>query len=227
MAFACAKVISFLALQYKHNGMYPPKHHQEKNYINAVEVMKAYPFGTLISAKDSEVFITHIPLIYEDDGSKYGKLVAHIDKYNPQIQLLKEGREATAVFYGPDTYISPSVYSTTQLPTWNYINVHVKGKVHRIESRDDVRDTIIRMTAFLEEPEQKYVLHPDNPRMEAALDYIVGFEVAITEWEGKFKFSQDKLKRDQQLAKMELIRNNQRSIAEFVNQIMENHVQEK
>ncbi|MFD0860806.1 FMN-binding negative transcriptional regulator [Sungkyunkwania multivorans] len=206
---------------------YPPKHHQEQNYPNAIRVMKAYPFGTLISAKDSEIFATHIPLIYEDDGSTYGKLVAHIDKYNPQVELLKDGIGCTAIFYGPDTYISPSVYSTTQLPTWNYINVHIKGKVTRIEDRNDVRDTIIRMTAFLEGDDPKYVLTPDNPRMEAALDYIIGFEIAITAWEGKFKFSQDKLKRDQQLAKMALIKNNQQSIKDFVDEIMKHHLVKK
>ena len=37
--------------------------------------------------------------------------------------------------------------------------------------------------------------------MEAALSYIVGFEIEIESWEGKHKISQDKHKRDQTATK--------------------------
>jgi transcriptional regulator len=36
--------------------------------------------------------------------------------------------------------------------------------------------------------------------MEAALDYIIGFRIEITSWEGKYKISQDKKKEDQKRA---------------------------
>ena len=39
------------------------------------------------------------------------------------------------------------------------------------------------MTAFLEGDKPNYILEPDNPRMETALDYIVGFRIEITSWE--------------------------------------------
>jgi transcriptional regulator len=61
------------------------------------------------------------------------------------------------------------------------------------------------MTSFLERNEQKYVLDENNPRMEAALDYIIGFDIEITSWEGKYKISQDKNKEDQRRAKEALI----------------------
>ena len=58
------------------------------------------------------------------------------------------------------------------------------------------------MTAFLEGDQPKYKLDPDNPRMEAALDYIVGFRIEINSWEGKYKISQDKKKEDRERAKV-------------------------
>ena len=61
------------------------------------------------------------------------------------------------------------------------------------------------MTSFLEGNEQKYVLDENNPRMEAALNYIIGFDIKITSWEGKYKISQDKNKEDQRRAKETLI----------------------
>jgi transcriptional regulator len=62
-------------------------------------------------------------------------------------------------------------------------------------------------------------LEADNPRMEAALDYIKMFEITITDWEGKFKLSQDKKKSDMDGAKQELIRSNQVSIENFFNSV--------
>ncbi len=204
---------------------YPPKHHQEQNFENCIKVMKQYPFGTLISIKDNTPYITHIPLIHKADGSKYGKLLAHIDKYNPQVATLLDNNEVTAIFHGPDCYISPATYSTKQLPTWNYLIVHIKGIVKRYTNPEQVKDTIIDMTSFLEAPEHRYTLAADNPRMEAAIDYIVGFEIEITDWEGKFKFSQDKNKKDQELAKTALIKSQQQDISMFLNAIYDNHKQ--
>lgn len=202
---------------------YPPKHHQESSFENVLEVVKNYPFATLITARNDEPYITHIPIVYEADGSNYGKLVAHIDKYNPQVKTLTEGTIVTAVFQGPDCYISPSTYSTKQLPTWNYIFAHIKGKIKLLRDRERVKETMVRMTSFLEGSSPKYVLSMDDPRMDAMVDYIVGFEIEITQWEGKFKFSQDKLKKDQELAKVELIKSQRKDVSEFVERIFENH----
>ncbi|MEL6916560.1 MAG: FMN-binding negative transcriptional regulator [Bacteroidota bacterium] len=202
---------------------YPPEHHQEQNFKNVIEVVKNYPFGTLVTVKDNTPCITHIPIVYEDDGSKYGKLVAHIDKFNPQVETLTNGALVTSIFYGPDCYISPSIYSTRQLPTWNYIFSHLKGKVRLLKDKEDVKKTMVRMTAFLEGENPKYILDQDDSRMETLVNYIVGFEIEITHWEGKFKFSQDKLKKDRESAKQELIRSQKKDVATFVERIFEHH----
>ena len=110
--------------------MYPPKHHQSTDIQKMIKVIKAYPFGMLISVLNGLPLITHIPIIYNETS---GKLVAHIDKYNPQVTTLTNNSKVTVVFRGPDTYISPSVYTTKQLPIWNYIIVHIKGNITLIK----------------------------------------------------------------------------------------------
>ena len=179
-----------------------------------LEVIKTYPLATLVSVKNNEPLITHLPLIYREND---GKLIGHIDKFNPQANLLKDNHKVSIIFYGPQCYISPSIYTTTQLPTWNYIRVHLKGTVTSIKSNEALKDSLIKMTAFLEEPNHKYVLDPDNPIMARNLDYIKMFEITITHWEGKFKLSQDKKPQDMANAKAELIRANQKSIETFLN----------
>lgn len=202
---------------------YPPQHHQEKDVKNVIEVARNYPFGTFITVKNNEPLITHIPMIYEYDGSEYGKLVAHIDKYNPQAETLFDGANVTAIFYGPDCYISPSLFSTSKLPTWNYVCAHLKGTIHLLKNKENVRETIVSMTSFLEGENPKYVLEKNNPVMNSLLDYIIGFEIKITNCEGKFKFSQDKTKKDQEIAKQELIRSQQKDVSAFIANIFENH----
>lgn len=194
--------------------MYPPKHHQDEDINHMIEVIKTYPLATLISVKDDELLITHLPLIYKDE-----KLIGHIDIYNPQTQFLKDKNKVTVLFSGPDCYISPSIYSTTQLPTWNYIKVHLKGTVKAIKSKAALKASLISMTEFLEAPDQKYVLEPDNPRLDKNLNYIEMFEINIANWEGKFKLSQDKKPRDIKAAREDLLRASQDSIKEFLDKV--------
>ena len=153
---------------------YPPKHHQDSDRNHIIEVIKAYPLATIMSVVDNTPLVTHLPLIYEN-----GKLIGHIDIYNPQTELLKNNNDITVLFYGPQCYISPSIYSTTQLPTYNYIRVHLKGKVTEIEDKNALKQSLITMTEFLENPNPKYTLEPDNPRLDANLSYIKMFEIDI------------------------------------------------
>jgi transcriptional regulator len=193
---------------------YPPKKHQDDNVNHMIDVIKTYPLATVISVKNNQPLITHLPLVYDDR-----KLIGHIDIYNPQAELLKNENDVTILFAGPECYISPSIYSTTQLPTWNYIKVHLKGKVKAIESKVALKQSLITMTEFLEAPDHKYVLEADNPRLDKNLDYIEMFEIEIINWEGKFKLSQDKKPSDIKAAREELVRVNQESIKLFLDKV--------
>ena len=196
--------------------MYPPPHHQSEDIQKMIAVIKAYPFAMLVSAEGNTPFVTHIPIVYNEET---GKLVAHIDKQNPQVETLVNGAEVTAVFKGPDCYISPSVYSTPQLPTWNYIIVHITGAIQLINDPEAAKQTMVKMTEFLEEPEHKFKLEMDDPRMDRLINYIQAFDIEITNWEGKFKLSQDKNVTDFELAKKALVSSSKKDISAFIESI--------
>lgn len=63
---------------------YPPQHHQDNDINHMIDVIKTYPLATVISVKDNKPYITHLPIIYREDG----KLIGHLDKFNPQAELL-------------------------------------------------------------------------------------------------------------------------------------------
>ena len=201
---------------------YPPKHHQEDRFENALELIKMYPLATVITSSSNEVLSTHIPLVYSDKGT-LGTLVGHLDKFNPQINHFEDkDHDLEIIFHGPEVYISPSKYSTTQLPTWNYFKVHLRGKIILKKEPQDVKESLIAMTAFLEGEKPNYVLDENNPRMHAALDYIVGFHIKISSWEGKYKISQDKKKEDRKRAKQALIEG-QSDVINHIERLYENH----
>ncbi|QCE41884.1 FMN-binding negative transcriptional regulator [Psychroserpens sp. NJDZ02] len=197
-------------------NLYPPKKHQDSDKKHLIQVIKTYPLATVISVKNNKPLVTHLPLIYRESD---GKLIGHIDIYNPQTEVLQNQNDITILFSGPQCYISPSIYTTTQLPTWNYIKVHLTGTVSRIDNKDQLKQSLITMTEFLEAPDHKYVLESDNPRLDKNLDYIKLFEISIDTWEGKFKLSQDKKPKDTEHARNELLKTNQASIKAFLDQV--------
>jgi transcriptional regulator len=198
--------------------MYPPPHHQSDDIQKMISLIQHYPLGMLVSANGNCPFITHIPIIYNETS---GRLVAHIDRQNPQMGTLQDGAEVTVVFKGPDTYISPSIYSTAQLPTWNYLIVHITGRIRLIQEPSAVKNTMMEMTRFLEGPEQRFELKHDDPRMERLLSYIQTFDIEITNWEGKFKLSQDKNPTDFELAKQALIDHSKLEDESFIQSMYE------
>ena len=179
---------------------YPPSHHQESNFENIIALMQTYPLATIVTAKNEDILSSHTPLIYQANN-ELGRLIGHLDKYNPQLDHFRSNEKVELIFNGPQVYISPSVYGTTQLPTWNYFKAHLKGRIKIEDDQEKVKQSLINMTAFLEGENPAYILESNNPRMAAALDYIVGFHIEIDSWEGKYKISQDKRKDDQLRAK--------------------------
>lgn len=196
--------------------MYPPPHHQSQDIDKMISVIKHFPLGMLVTAVNGKPHITHIPFIYNKTSKR---LVAHLDRSNPQMKTLKDSAEVTVVFKGPDTYISPSIYTTPQLPTWNYIIVHITGKLSLISDAEMAKQTMVDMTENLEGNEQNYILKKDDSRMDRFINYIQAFEIEITHWEGKFKLSQDKNPTDFENAKRELIKNSSKDISEFIEEI--------
>jgi transcriptional regulator len=75
---------------------------------------------------------------------------------------------------------------------------------------------MVDMTEFLEGQAQKFELKNDDPRMERLINYIQAFEIEITNWEGKFKLSQDKILQDFENAKQELIEKSRKYFSGFI-----------
>ncbi|MGY0391800.1 FMN-binding negative transcriptional regulator [Bizionia sp. KMM 8389] len=194
---------------------YPPTIHQDDNKQHLIQVIKTYPLAMLVSVLDNEPIISHLPLIYENNT-----LIGHIDALNPHSKVLKEQNQVSIVFAGPQCYISPSIYKSKQLPTWNYVRVHLKGLVTEIKDPEAIKESMVRMTDTLEQPNGTYKLEKNDPRMDKFISYVKGFKVTITDWEGKFKLSQNRNTEDFELAKTEMITHNQIHLGQFLDSLL-------
>jgi transcriptional regulator len=121
--------------------MYTPNHFKSDDTDEAFELMRDYPFATVISIDNSQPVISHLPLT--PVKSKNGiQLIGHLAKANPHCQVLTKQEKITAIFHGPHTYISPEWYTAPGVPTWNYLSVHVTGTVKVSENYDETLEAL-------------------------------------------------------------------------------------
>ncbi|TAE00039.1 MAG: FMN-binding negative transcriptional regulator [Bacteroidetes bacterium] len=173
--------------------MYIPKHFRNENIDQVREFIKANSFGILVSQTEGNLFATHIPL--ELDQNEAGKdiLCGHISKANPQWRNFKSETEVLAIFSGSHTYISSSWYDHENVPTWNYMAVHVRGKIQIIEGE--------KLMLALKKLVDKYESASENPvsiekmsskMLEKEIKGIIAFEIEIEKIEAAYKLSQNR-----------------------------------
>jgi transcriptional regulator len=180
--------------------MYIPAHFAVTDSGKLAATMSRNSFAMLITQHEGAPFATHLPLLFTPDDKGRGTLSGHMARANPQWQDLARGDEALAVFTGPHGYISPSWYSQhPSVPTWNYVAVHAYGRARLYEDPQWLGALVRRLTAVYESGQPspwQPDLPPDYERHMVAA--IVGFEIAVTRLEGKYKLSQNRSSEDRQ-----------------------------
>jgi transcriptional regulator len=172
--------------------MFIPDSYKNENQEEIKKFLQENSFGILINQTDEKLCATHIPL--ELDTNKDGNeiLFGHISKENPQWKGFTDNDQILAVFSGPHSYISSSWYDHENVPTWNYIAIHVYGKIKIIEG-DAVVESLKKLV-------DKYEQNSKNPVRVADLSKktmmqtrgIVAFEIEITEIQATRKLSQNR-----------------------------------
>lgn len=172
--------------------MYTPELYKNENQEEIRNFIHHNGFALLINQVNGKPWATHIPLVLETNSAGKEVLVGHLSIENPQAKSLQNGIEVLAVFSGPHAYISSSWYDHENVPTWNYIAVHVYGTI-RILNYDET-------VASLKKLVDKYETQSENPiRIEDLSEKtmrqargIVAFEMEITSIEATKKLSQNR-----------------------------------
>jgi transcriptional regulator len=183
--------------------MYVPPHF-DLNAAAARVLMRDRSFATLVTTDEvGAPFVTHLPLLHDDDGSAHGKLVGHVARANPHWRLFDRGTPTLAIFHGPHAYISPNWYASPNLvPTWNYTAVHAYGTPRILDEPEAALAVVERLAAYFEaslpRPWSTAKLPPGNAL--AQMKGIVAFDMPIERLQAKAKVGQNRLPADQRSA---------------------------
>jgi len=170
--------------------MYIPELYKNENQQDIQNFIHQNGFGILVNQTNGKLWATHIPLLLEEkDGKQF--LVGHVSKENPQAESFKTNDEVLAVFSGAHAYISSSWYDHENVPTWNYLAVHVYGKVtiyNHEQAVNSLKKLVDKYEAKSEKPVRVEALSEKTMREARG---IIAFEIEITAIEAQKKLSQN------------------------------------
>ena len=171
--------------------MYIPELYKNENQEDIQNFIHQNGFGILVNQTNGKLWATHIPLLLEEKNGKQ-ILVGHVSRENPQAESFKTNDDVLALFTGVHTYISSSWYDHENVPTWNYLAVHVYGKV-KIHSLEETIEALKRLVDKYEAKSEKPVRVEDlSKKTMLQAKGIVSFEIEITAIEAKKKLSQNR-----------------------------------
>ncbi|MCX8491423.1 MAG: FMN-binding negative transcriptional regulator, partial [Cyclobacteriaceae bacterium] len=168
--------------------MYTSTYAKNENEEDIKDFIRKNGFGIVVSTVEGKLWATHIPLILSGN-----KLQGHVSRGNKQWRTLPQNEEVMVIFQGPHTYVSSSWYNHENVPTWNYMAVHVYGRAH-VQSEEELIESLRQLT-------NKYEQDSVNPVsvdkmsekfLQTELRGTIGFEIAIERMEANYKLSQNR-----------------------------------
>jgi transcriptional regulator len=157
---------------------------------------RARGFGILSVNGPEGPLAAHIPFLLTDDGS-FADL--HLARSNPIARATLPAPALLAVS-GPDAYISPDWYGPhdqvpDQVPTWNYVAVHLRGMLEPLPE-EALRPHVDALSA---EHESRIVgkrpwtsAKMTEGAMPRMMRMILPFRFHVTSIEGTWKLTQNK-----------------------------------
>ena len=173
--------------------MYIPKIYQNDNIEEVRDFLQANSFGILVNQTDGQLWATHIPLELGKNAQGNDVLSGHISKANPQWKNFGDGHKVLAIFPGAHTYVSSSWYDHENVPTWNYIAVHVYGTI-RVIAGDELVEALKKLVDKYEAGSKKPVLVENMSEnfLKREMRGIVGFEIEVSSIHSAYKLSQNR-----------------------------------
>jgi transcriptional regulator len=191
--------------------MYSPAYNQLEDRPELIEFMRANGFVVLVTGTGGTLHASHLPAMVQEHEGQI-RVDMHMARANPQWKEFFDDEEVLVVFPGPHAYVSPRWYEEKErVPTWNYAAVHAYGTPKIINDKSLKLQSQRRLIAALD---PQWLPRFDALRCEYVdkmLDGIVNFEIAVTRIDTRWKLSQNRTRREQELIVSELERSSDSS----------------
>jgi transcriptional regulator len=173
--------------------MYIPKDFELKDQELVLKFLEQHPFGSLaVNGTDGFPGVVHIPFSCEfKDSGNY--LEFHVAKVNSIVEAISEANQGKMIVLGAHGYISSSVYTHVNVPTYNYESVHVSGKINQL-TESEMRNHLSKLVDSFEAGRENQLTMNQWPTdlIEAYMQEIVGYRLEIQQLEAGFKLSQNR-----------------------------------
>jgi transcriptional regulator len=180
--------------------MYLPAAFEVTDLARCAEVVRRWPLATWATVVDGLPCVNHVPFHLDPTRGPNGTLIGHVARANP---VWRQPGPAVLAFVGPQAYVSPSWYPSKArthqvVPTWNYAVVHAHGTPQAIEDPERLHAIVSRLTDAHEAGREAPWAVDDAPAdyVQKMLGAIVGIEIPVERWVGKFKLSQNRSAED-------------------------------
>ncbi len=172
--------------------MYTPNHFKPQSTESVENFIRQHAFAVLISQETGTPIATHLPLMLSETETGDKILQGHISRGNPQWKSI-EGQRILCIFTQPHAYISSSWYGHINVPTWNYIAVHIYGKARLIEG-EELFISLKKMVDHYETSSKKPFRIEDLPTddLKKQMRGVAGLEINIEEIQASYKLSQNR-----------------------------------
>jgi len=172
--------------------MYIPDQYKNENQTEIRNFLREHSFGILVNQLDGQLWATHIPLELEVNGNGKEVLQGHLSKENPQWKSFETDNKVLAIFSGPHAYISSSWYDHENVPTWNYIAVHIYGTVKILEEAAVIQSLKTLVNKYEATSENPVRVEDLSRKTMLQARGIVGFEIEIDDIQAVKKMSQNR-----------------------------------
>lgn len=168
---------------------------------DAINFAQKTGVGEFISLFDGKIQATRVPFIVIEENSPKPAtkpvfhLETHLSQVNPQWRGENEG-EALLVVNVADQHVlghllppEQEFARLPQVPTWDYVTIHLRGKFTAFHD-DDWKIAHLKRFVKNFEPVWKMDTHSNYQRLNHALPALVGIRMEISEVIGKAKLHQ-------------------------------------
>ena len=185
--------------------MYSPSYNRPEDRAEILAFLRANNFALLVTGTGGALHASHLPVIVEERGERL-VLDMHMAKANPQWREFFDD-EVLVVFFGPHAYVSPRWYEQKErVPTWNYAAVHAYGTPTILEGREAKHAGQERLVAAHDPQWLPAFRELREQYVSDMLEGIVNFEIEVTRLETRWKLSQNRGRREQELIAAQLER---------------------
>jgi transcriptional regulator len=196
--------------------MYIPKYYREEDRQKILAFLKQNNFAAIVTFDGEKPIATHIPVEVVESENGW-TIYGHLSRANDQKKTFG-GQEALLIFQGPHTYISARWYTQVDVPTWDYMIVHIYGKVREIQGAE-LYSTLSRLVQNHESDTPYRLEELPQDMVQKDIKSVFGFAMDVTRINGGYKLSQGKTEEERENIVSELEKRgdeNSKDIAEAI-----------